>query len=234
MELKNKENIEMKSKKNFRYNDSRNKYKKNNPKLIKNRIFETNRNNEDIPLYNKIPRLKIYSNNFQEKDSSLNYNSKTNLERNGQIKSINTSTPKNGYLRKSFPNKYNNLKNYKILQTEVKTENNSSPFRANKQLNNISQIFNHRKYIDSLPSFVNRIRGHSSRTNHKNILSRRIYNLNTESSGYISDISYRTVNKKSDFNDYSKHKELLRLNVILQRQNKELRQKYRLMKLKKD
>ena len=232
MELKNKENIEMKLKKNFRYNDSRNKYKKNNPKLIKNRISETNQNNEDIRLHNKIPRIKIYSNNFQEKDSSLNYNSKTNLERNGQIKSINTSTPKNGYLRKSFPNKCNNLKNYKILQTEVKTENNSSPFRANKQLNNISQIFNHRKYIDSLPSFVNRIRGHSSRTNHKNILSRRIYNLNTESSGYISDISYRTVNKKSDFIDYSKHKELLRLNVILQRQNKELRQKYRLMKLK--
>ena len=99
-------------------------------------------------------------------------------------------------------------------------------------MNNISQIFKHRKYIDSLPSFVNRIRGDSSRTNHKNILSRRKYNLNTESSGYISDISYRTVNKKSDFNDYSKHKELIRLNVILQRQNKELRQKYRLMKLK--
>ena len=215
-------------KKKYRYNDSINKYKKENPKLIKKKNVEININNEDLNL-NRTSRLNGFSKDQREENDNFNYNPINIFERNEQIKRTRTpSAPRNDLLKKIYPKR-----NYNIIRNNIylKTNNNSSLLNINNGSSEISQIDRNNNYYNILKSPFNKIRESNNKTSHKRLLTNPPNNFNTQRYRNTSDYSNINMNKTQSFKDDINNKKLLNMNKILLKTNRELREKNRMMNL---
>ena len=199
------------SKKNMKkrkYNDSINKYKKENPNLIKKKKLEINTkvNTEDLPYPKIQPKLRDIYSNYIDKENSMNSALMNKFEKNKSYKKISLSAPKHHFLKRSSP-KRNNI----LQRNKLKPHNETSFFERNNEITDISDNDFKKKYSALLPSYSNNYTDHSNRFSYKPILTSTNYNINTERRN-------ETISEKNN------------LIVILNRQNKELRQRNREMK----
>ena len=196
------EKINKHPKKNYRYNDSISKYKRENPKLIKKKKLQIDTNVESLPFHNLKNTFNEFSNNFTEKQNVLNYIPIKKLEITNKL-NIRTSrsVPKKGFLRKSIRTQnYNNLRNYNNLNTPE----NTSFLNTSNDFSDLTMTYNYRNRNDPL---YNQIEGFSTRTSYKPNSNKTKFNMNN---GYISDISKTTNNEKYFINILSKDNQKLR------------------------
>ena len=196
------EKINKQPKKNYRYNDSISKYKRENPKLIKKKKLQIDTNIESLPFQNLKNTFNEYSNNLTGKQNVLNYIPIKKLEITNKL-NIRTSrsVPKKGFLKKSIQSqKYNNMRNYNNLYTPEDT----SPLNTSNDFSDLTMTYNYRNRNDPL---LNQIGGYSNRTSYKPNSIKTKFNMNN---GYISDINKTINNEKYLINIVSKENQKLR------------------------
>ena len=200
------EKINKHRKKNYRYNDSISKYKRENPNLIKKKKLQIDTNIERLPFQKINNTFNEFTNNFTEKQNVLNYIPIKKLEITNKL-NIRTSrsVPKRHYFQKSVPSKnYFNKRNFNNLYTP----NNTSFLNTSNDFSDITMTYDHRKKSNPL---FNQKEDFNFRTSYKPILIKTKFNVNN---GYISDI-----NNTNNSEIYLKN--------ILTNDNQKLRQKNR-------
>ena len=204
-------------KKNYRYNDSLSKYKKAKQKI------ESNQNKMDASLKNLNSGITEISTDNNEKEKKSNYLPIKKYDWTSRTR-ISLSAPKYHFLKPSTPKRDYNLKKKNQYINTPKTLNNSSYYKTSENFSQYTDTDISNRYNDLIPPKARDF----SKPNYRSILSTE-FNSNT----------IRKTGVNNDFNNYtlingdgSKNKELITLNNILQKQNKELRQKTREMRYK--
>lgn len=192
-----------------KFNDSINKYKKENPSLIKKKELEINTNiiGEDLPYPKPPTKLGDIYKKLIKKENILNSNLMNRFGKNNSFKRISLSAPKRGFLKKPS-GKTINISRRNIY---LNSQNDSSFFDRKNDPTDISDSDYKNKYSMIVPSSSNYYRDHSNRISYKPILTTTNYNINTERRS-------ESISEKNN------------LIVILNKQNKELRIKNREMR----
>ena len=214
-------------KKKYRYNDSLSKYKKKMPiNTIQKEKIDLNQNEKELTLRNLNSGLTDLSSKINEKETSSNYLKYKN-DYNSR-KRYSFSAPKYHILKPSTPKiKYNLRENKNININTPKTLNDSTYNKTTDNLSYYTDIDN--KYND----YIRPKHRNFSRPNYRSILSTNDFGTYTNrKSGNLNDRLNLTMHNITNIVESSKNKELITLNNILQRQNKELRQNTREMRYK--
>ena len=217
-------------KKKYRYNDSLKKYKRAMTNLAqKSKNIIRDQNNYETDLSNSKIGLNKISTKFEEREtpSSCNLTKKLDWTKNRRIALsspkyhiLKHSTPKSDYnLRRK--NLYINTPKVTNYSTYLKTTNDFKVFNEENRRNKINDIFS--------SSFRTTFRP-NSRPNYRSFLAYKDFSFNQNKSSANNDIDNLTL-KSTSFNS-SKSKEIVKLNKILQNQNKELRHRTREMRYK--
>ncbi len=234
----NNHNIRRNPRKNFRYNDSKNKYKKIIPNLTQKQKLNPKEKFE-LALTNLKEGLEEITLEFKEKeeckskekDERKNYllNTQPLNNYNRINKRISLSVPKyHRYIRTATP-----IRDYDLIKKKLSYLNSSNSLHNSyfKTMNNykINDNFYRTGDINSLSHTKRR---NYSRPSYRKILktSSNINNLNYNTTSN-NDMDYLKLNNIRINNDF-KNKELNNINNILEKQNKELRHKTRDMRYK--
>ena len=217
-------------KKKYRYNDSLKKYKRAKTNLAqKSKNIIRDQNNYETDLSNSKIGLNKISTEFEEREtpSSCNLTKKHDWTKNRRI---SLSSPKYHILKHSTPKSDYNLRRKNLYintpkvtnySTYLKTTNDFKVFNEENRRNKINDIFS--------SSFRTTFRP-NSRPNYRSFLAYKDFSFNQNKSSANNDIDNLTL-KCTSFNS-SKSKEIVKLNKILQNQNKELRHRTREMRYK--
>ena len=217
-------------KKNFRYNDSINMYKK----TISNYMQKSGLNpkgNFEQALSNLKESLKDSSIEFyqkekyKKKENEGRNNYRTNNKYNLVNKRTNLSVPKHHHYERTTTPSINKL----LIQKKL------SYLDSKKSMKNLyfKTINNYNRDSSFYRSRDNYSHSHNSKRNYSRPSYRSILNL--------SNLNYmNTINNDTDYikfntikyDDSFKNKELNNVNIILQKQNKQLRQNTREMRYK--
>ena len=219
---------EVKRLKKTRYNDSLGKYKTKYQNLIhkqkneanqninqnKNINTSTNQNKFEEALTNLKSGLVESSQDIEIKEKKQEYkpirrHNFTNTQRSS------LSVPKYHILRPTTPKRVFNLAKRKIYINTPKTMNDSSYFKTAENFVVYPEVDRNNRYVETLrPKYRN-----YSRPSFRPLLTSTDFGINMKSN----------IN---NFIDNTRGKELITLNNILTKQNKELRQKAREMRYK--
>ena len=217
-------------KKKYRYNDSLSKYKKTMENLAKKQKKDPSQNKYEENLKKIQSGLTDISFNINREKIDLDYYKSNKSKKHDwtNSKRISLSAPKYHFLKASTPKRDYNLRRKKLYANTPKTLNDSSNYKTS---NNYGQYIQTERPIKHTNLISQKVRNYS-RPNFRSILSSNEFNLNTRKSSYLDDFNnYKQINT-IEIGDSYKNKELLTLNNILQKQNKELRQNNREMRYK--
>jgi hypothetical protein len=201
-------------KKKYRYNDSLGKYKNKYQNLIHKPKNETNQNKFEDALTNLKSGL---AENSQEVEVKEKIREHMPVRKHNLINThkLSISVPKYHILRPSTPKRDYNLIKRKVLLNTPKTLNNSSYFKTSDNFAPFTETDISNKYNSTMRHKYRNF----SRPNFRPLLTTTDFNLSSKYN--INNIG-----------DSSRNKELITLNNILVKQNKELRQKTREMRYK--
>ena len=211
-------------KKKYRYNDSLSKYKKTISNLVQKQKLNLNPNKFEPSLNNLDSGLTDISTEINEKAKTSNY---TQFKKHdwASSKGLSLSAPKYHFLKSSTPKRDYNLKKKNIYINSPKTLNDSSYYKTSENFSQYIQTERNKLNDSILPKARN-----YSRPSYRSILSSEF--TTSRKSGNFNDINNYTLTSTNIIKNNSNNKELLTLNNILQRQNKELRQNSREMRYK--
>ena len=212
-------------KKKTRYNDSLKKYKKTMSNLAqKAKNAYQGQNQEDLSN----SKLNIIPTEMRENETP-SYNNLIKKYDWTTNKRVSLSAPKYHILKASTPKRNYNLRRKNLLlntpkdinySTYLKTTNDFNEFDEGERKNKVSEILS--------TSFRTTLRN-KSRPNFRPLLAYKDFSFNPNKSSANFDFDNSTINNSTSFNSI-KSKEVITLNNILQKQNKELRQKTREMR----
>ena len=217
-------------KKNYRYNDSLKKYKRAMTNLAqKSKNLIQSKNSYETDLSNLNVGLNKISTEFKEREapSSSNMIKKHDWTKNRRVA---LSSPKFHILKHSTPKRDYNLRRKNLYINTPKVTNYSTYLKATNNFNDFNEGERRNKITDILSSSFRTTYRTRSRPNFRPLLTSYDFNLNPNKSSANNDIDNITMNSTSFTS--AKSKEIVTLNNILQKQNKELRQRIREMRYK--
>ena len=217
-------------KKKYRYNDSLKKYKRamtNLAQKSKNLIQGQNNYETDLST-SKIGFNKI-SQEFKKREtpSSRNLVKKYDWTKNRRVA---LSSPKYHFLKVSTPKRDFNLRRKNLYINTPKVTNYSTYLKTTDDFRDFNEGERRNKISEILSSSFRTTFRPKSRPNLRPLLIYKDFNLNAYKSSANIDIDNITMNSTS-FNS-AKSKEIVTLNNILQKQNKDLRIRVREMRHK--
>ena len=225
-------------KKNYRYNDSLSKYKKTIPNLVQkpkvdsNPTQNLNQNKFNEALTNLKAGLQDIPTEY--KDNELPSNNLTMKRYDwARNKRVSLSAPKYHFLKSSTPKRDYNLRRKNIYINAPNILNDSNYLKTTDDFTDANERERKNKMSDILSSSFRTTFRTKSRPNFRPLYNTNDFNITTHTrSGVLNDINNGPTINGGKIGDSSKNKELIALNNILQKQNKELRQRTREMRYK--
>ena len=217
-------------KKKYRYNDSLKKYKRTMINLAqKSKNLAQSQNQLEADLSNSNVGFNKISTEFKEREapSSNNMIKKFDWTKNRRVA---LSAPKFHILKHSTPKKDFNLRRKNLYINTPKVTNYSTYLKTTNNFKEFDDVERRNIISDILSSSFRTTYRTKSRPNFRPPLAFNDFNLNPNKSSANNDIDNMTVISTS-FNS-AKSKEIVTLNNILTKQNKELRQRIREMRYK--
>ena len=218
-------------KKKSRYNDSLKKYKKTMSNLAqKAKNIYQGQNQDETDFSNSKIGLNIIPTELREKETPSNSNiiKKYDWTTN---KRVSLSAPKYHFLKASTPKRNYNLRRKDLLLNTPKDTNYSTYLKTTNDFNEFNEGERRNKASEILSTSFRTTLRTKSRPNLRPLLAYNDFSFNPNKSSANNDINNLTINNSSSFNSV-KSKEIITLNNILQKQNKELRQRTREMRYK--
>ena len=216
-------------KKNYRYNDSISKYKKNYPNNI-HKYSAYPKEKFEVALENLKEGIEEITSEFNKSNDKTKLPIKDNISTTNPSKRYNiqknpltSSAPKFHFLKVTTPRRNYPLISKKRHYLDTSKSLNKSFFTTANDYKNNSVIFN----ADNHSIFDM----NTSRLYSRPIYRRILLSKNSKNENGNENLDYLRLNSINIDNDI-KHKELINMNNILQRQNKELRQNTREMRYK--
>ena len=219
-----------KLKKKYRYNDSLKKYKRAMIKLAqKSKNLIPRQNQYETDLSNSKVGFDIITKEFKEKLTPSRHDmiKKHDWRKNRRVA---LSAPKYHIFKVFTPKRNNNLRRRNLYMSTPKVKNYSTYLKTSNDFNESNEGERRKKITDILSSSFRTTFLAKTRPKFRPLLTYNDFNLELNKSSANNDIDNIALNRTS-FSSL-KNKEIIILNNILQKQNKELKQRTREMRHK--